>query len=126
MFRIGQCEVGIASGATLKDNTCRNRNRGGWFVVFVFVCVMSKLQRKRAVVIGIMLAIGAIHFFRLGQYLSGRLYSYYYSCFSDVIVPFGAYFLLCLSESNIEKIPRPRRRYHGTRIEIYVSCPGAL
>ena len=45
-----------------------------------------------------MVAIAAIHAFRLGSYLSGDLYIWYYSYFSDLIMPFGIYFLLGMNE----------------------------
>ena len=49
-----------------------------------------------------MLGIGAIHAFRLGTYLSGVLFTLYYSFFSDIIIPFGMYFLLCLNDFNLK------------------------
>lgn len=45
-----------------------------------------------------MLIIAAIHIFRVGSYLSGNAYKYYYSFASDVMLPFGAYFLLWMNE----------------------------
>jgi len=41
----------------------------------------------------IMVLIAAIHAFWLGSYLSGDLYIFYYSYASDLIMPFGIYFL---------------------------------
>lgn len=46
----------------------------------------------------IMLAIAAIHAFRIGQFLNGSLYNYYYSFASDLILPFGCYFMLSMVE----------------------------
>ena len=54
-----------------------------------------------AVGIIIMIAIAAIHFFRVGSYLNGNLYNLYYSFASDIMLPFGAYFLLCLNEIQL-------------------------
>ncbi len=45
-----------------------------------------------------MLAIGAMHGFRIGQYLNGELYIYYYSFASDLVLPIGSYFMLCMVE----------------------------
>jgi len=61
------------------------------------------LNQKVRVVVGIaiMTAIAAIHFFRIGSYLNGNLYSLYYSFASDVMLPFGAYFLLCINEIQL-------------------------
>ena len=54
-----------------------------------------------AVGIIIMIAIAAIHFFRVGSYLNGNLYNLYYSFASDIMLPFGAYFLLCMNEIQL-------------------------
>jgi len=45
-----------------------------------------------------MLLIAAVHILRVGSYLQGELYNFYYSYFSDVVLPFGGYFLLCATE----------------------------
>ena len=56
-------------------------------------------QRIRKIVgICIMVAIAAMHAFRIGQFLNGDLYIYYYSFASDLILPFGAYFMLVMIE----------------------------
>jgi hypothetical protein len=56
-------------------------------------------QRIRVIVgIIIMITIAAIHGFRIGSYLNGNLYLYYYSYASDIMLPFGAYFLLSMNE----------------------------
>ncbi len=56
---------------------------------------------KRAIVILIQVAIGSLHALRCGRLLSGQLSRYYSSYFSDLVLPFGAYFLLALSEDQI-------------------------
>jgi hypothetical protein len=61
----------------------------------------NKLLYKRVTVIIIMLIIAMIHIFRIGTYLDGLLYTYYYSYFSDIIIPFGMYYLLCLNDFHI-------------------------
>jgi hypothetical protein len=57
-------------------------------------------------VFGILLAIALMHAFRVGQYLEGQWHIYYYSFFSDLILPFGMYFLLCLNEWHIPLLRR--------------------
>jgi len=53
------------------------------------------------VVVGIMLLIALVHFFRVGTYLRGTLFTLYYSYFSDTVVPFGMYFLLFLVDVRV-------------------------
>jgi hypothetical protein len=53
---------------------------------------------RRAVVVALMLVIALIHVFRVGTYLDGTLFTVYYSYFSDIVIPFGMYFLLCLND----------------------------
>jgi len=56
-------------------------------------------QRNRIIVgICIIVVISLIHIFRVGSYLNGDLYLMYYSYVSDLIIPFGIYFLLCINE----------------------------
>ena len=43
-----------------------------------------------------------MHIFRVGSYLHGDLYLLYYSYVSDLIIPFGFYFLLCINELTIK------------------------
>lgn len=59
-----------------------------------------RLTRKVRLIVGIviMVIIAAIHGFRIGSYLHGNLYIYYYSYASDLILPFGAYFLLSMNQ----------------------------
>ena len=57
--------------------------------------------KRLAVIFGIVFLIALIHIFRIGSYLQGELYLLYYSYFSDFILPFGCYFLLCMSEIQI-------------------------
>lgn len=60
-----------------------------------------QLSFRVAVILGIILIIAAIHAFRLGTYFSGELYLLYYSYASDIMIPFGAYFLLAINEISI-------------------------
>jgi len=61
----------------------------------------SSLKTRVILVVSIMLILAAIHGFRIGSYLKGDLYIYYYSFASDLMIPFGAYFLLCLNEIQL-------------------------
>lgn len=54
--------------------------------------------RRLAVILSIVVLTAAIHIVRLGSYLQGEFYNYYYSYFSDFILPFTCYFLLCMYE----------------------------
>jgi hypothetical protein len=56
---------------------------------------------RKAVVVGIMGAIALIHILRVGSYLHGSLFRLYCGYFSDFIVPFGLYFLVCLSDNRV-------------------------
>ena len=56
---------------------------------------------KILIIISIQLIIAAIHAFRLGQVFNGQLYILYYSYFSDLVLPFGWYFLLSISDASI-------------------------
>ena len=68
---------------------------------------MIKHQLTRALVaISILLIIALIHVFRLGNFFEGDARIYYYSYASDIIIPFGVYFLLCINEIQI-KILKP-------------------
>ncbi|MBO0341969.1 hypothetical protein [Flagellimonas profundi] len=56
-------------------------------------------QRTRTRIgVAILLTIAAIHAFRVGSYLSGNAYKYYYSFASDIMIPFAAYFSLWMNE----------------------------
>ena len=62
-----------------------------------------RLNQRIRVIVGmiIMVIIAAIHWFRIGSYLNGNLYIYYYSHASDLMLPFGAYFLLSMNEIQL-------------------------
>jgi hypothetical protein len=57
--------------------------------------------KRMAVAIVVILLIAAIHIFRVGSYLSGRLFIYYYSFFSDIVIPIAIYFLLCINDITL-------------------------
>jgi len=65
---------------------------------------------RRAVAGSIVLAVAAIHIFRVGQWLSGKQYRLYYSYASDVLVPVAMYFVLCMSEGNLRFLRDWRRK----------------
>ena len=59
---------------------------------------MSFSIPKILIIILIQVAIALVHIFRLGQLFQGQAYNFYYSYFSDIILPFGMYFLLTLND----------------------------
>lgn len=61
---------------------------------------------RRAVIFGIMILIAAAHILRIGSYLEGTLYNFYYGYFSDFVLPFGCYFLLCAAEQQTPFLKR--------------------
>ena len=63
----------------------------------------NKHTVRNRMIIGfsILTGIALIHIFRVGQYLKGDLFTYYYSYASDIMIPFGLYFLLCINESTM-------------------------
>jgi len=61
----------------------------------------SSITKRSVIIISIMILIALIHVFRLGSYLQGEWYNLYYSYFSDLILPFGFYFLLSSDEVRI-------------------------
>jgi hypothetical protein len=62
------------------------------------------LVKKMIVPIAVMLFIAAIHIFRIGTYFSGKLFILYYSFFSDIVIPIGIYFLLCMDAVFIPRL----------------------
>lgn len=62
------------------------------------------LVHKIIVAIAVILIIAAIHIFRVGTYFSGRLFILYYSFFSDIVIPIGIYFLLCINDVSIPSL----------------------
>lgn len=61
----------------------------------------NNFLKRRAVIVSIMLLIAGIHSMRAGSYLPQGLNKIYASYFSDIIIPFGAYFLLCAAEMQM-------------------------
>ena len=56
------------------------------------------------VAIVVMLLIAAIHIFRVGTYFSGKIFILYYSFFSDIVIPIGIYFMLCINDVSIPSL----------------------
>ena len=56
---------------------------------------------RTVAVVGIMLIIALIHAFRVGTYLPDKMFTLYYSYFSDIVIPFGMYFLLFMADVHI-------------------------
>jgi hypothetical protein len=67
---------------------------------------MINVSKRRVVIICIMVLIAATHIFRVGGYLHGELFNFYYGYFSDFIIPFGGYFLLCAAELDLPFLRR--------------------
>lgn len=63
--------------------------------------LMKNTKARKVIVVSIMLLIAFMHIFRLGTYLTNELRVLYYSYASDLIVPFGVYFLLSMEEIYI-------------------------
>jgi hypothetical protein len=63
-------------------------------------------SRRRAVIFSIVVLIAVVHIFRIGSYLQGELYNFYYSYFSDIILPFWCYFLLCATAPQMPILRR--------------------
>jgi len=63
-------------------------------------------SRRRAVIFSIVILIAVVHIFRIGSHLQGESYNFYYSYFSDFILPFGCYFLLCAAELQMPILRR--------------------
>ena len=62
--------------------------------------------RRLAVIFSIVALIAVVHIFRIGSCLQGELYNFYCSYFSDFILPFGFYFLLCMYELHMPILRR--------------------
>jgi len=79
---------------------------------------MIGISKRHAVVISIMMLIALDHILRISSYLSGKLYDYYYSYFSDFVLPFGFYFLLCVAERQL-----PIFKHWGVKSAIVFLLP---
>jgi hypothetical protein len=50
--------------------------------------------------------IAVAHILRIGSHLPEALYNLYYSYFSDLVIPFGFYFLVCANEPQMPFLRR--------------------
>ena len=65
-----------------------------------------RFSGRHAVVLSIMLLIAAAHIVGIGRHLQGELSALYSSYFSDIVIPFGYYFLLFLPGSQWRWVSR--------------------
>lgn len=56
---------------------------------------------RTVVIVVLEVTIALMHVLRVGTYLEGEAYRLYYSYFSDIAIPFGAYFLLSLNDISL-------------------------
>jgi hypothetical protein len=61
----------------------------------------SNMRARVLIAVSINLIIAMVHIFRLGSYLNGKAYILYYSYASDIMIPIGFYFLLCINDQSI-------------------------
>ena len=67
---------------------------------------MRNLRNKRAIVLSIMMVIALIHLMSPGRAMNDPFRQYYQAYFSDIVIPFGFYFLLCISEAQFAFLRR--------------------
>ena len=79
-----------------------------WTKVQVFAIVTMKNDSSAApsttkilICVLIMVSVGLIHAFRLGQLFSGPLYTFYYGYVGDIVLPLSLYFMLALNDSQV-------------------------
>jgi len=77
-----------------------------------------RISTRKFISISIVVLIAAIHAFRLGSYFNGNWYIIYYSYVSDLIIPFGFYFLLCISDIQIKVF----RKWYIKAILVFGAC----
>ena len=58
----------------------------------------KKLRKKIVFVVGLMLFISFLHIINIKSFLNSKLYIYYTSFFSDLLLPFGVYFLIAMND----------------------------
>jgi hypothetical protein len=59
---------------------------------------------RRAISIGVVLAVALIHLLRPGSHLHGAPFTLYYSFFSDIAGPLAFYFLLCACDHRLPRL----------------------
>ncbi len=73
---------------------------------------------RAAVAVSVMVTIGLFHAFRIGTYLPAKWYTLYYSFFSDITMPFGIYFMLCIYDINLKLL----RGWHTKALLVFAGC----
>lgn len=59
-------------------------------------------KTRIGVSITILVFISLVFAFRLGSYLNGAYYIFYQSYVGDLLIPFAAYFMLCMNDSQFQ------------------------
>ena len=67
---------------------------------------IHKHPRRIAVIISMMLLIALAHIVGVARHFQGALFNVLQSYFSDIVMPFGFYFLLCADEQWIHALRR--------------------
>lgn len=62
---------------------------------------MQKITPKMMLILALEIVVAILHVSNLGKLLGGTWHDLYSSYFSDLVLPFALYFLLCASETNI-------------------------
>lgn len=62
---------------------------------------LRSANNRKLVGVSINLVIAVLHIIGIGRYLNGDLQLYYSSYFSDLVLPFGNYFLLCIVQDRV-------------------------
>lgn len=63
-------------------------------------------KKRITVIVSMMLVIALAHIINIGGYLQGAPFNLFKSYFSDLVLPFGFYFLLCADEQWIPILRR--------------------
>jgi len=79
---------------------------------------MQLRKEKKILIVGIELAIAMLHVVGIGRSASEKMFIFFTSYFSDLILPFGFYFLLILGS---EKIAILRRKW--IRAVVMIAIP---
>jgi hypothetical protein len=72
----------------------------------MFMRNTAEFNRRRSVIVSMMLLIALAHIIDIGRHLQGTLFNLFKSYFSDIVLPFGFYFLLSMEEQRISVLKR--------------------
>ncbi len=67
---------------------------------------LGRFSGRHAIVVSIMILIALLHVVGPGRYTQGAFFDFYFSYFSDLTLPFGFYFLLCMAERDMPILRR--------------------